>query len=222
MRIKAVIYDVDGTLINSEPLHVAAWDETLKKHGTSLKELPKEFVRMMAGKKPLVIATEMIDILNLKVDPNDFLRLKTQTYLNQIRKSLQEMPGATASVKRLKEAGYRLAIGTSLDRDLLDQLLTTLNIKNDFEVIVTGDQIKKGKPDPETYQKVIGLLKLEPHECLVIEDAQTGIRSAKAANAWCVAVENAGAVKQDTSEADATIVSLDIVTSTFIESIVAV
>lgn len=219
MAIKAVIYDVDGTLVDSEPLHVMAWGEALKRYGHNLRDLSQEFIRTMAGKKPAVIAGEMVASLNMKVEPNVFLETKTKLYLALARSSLKEMKGATKSVKRLKEAGYRLAIGTSLDRELVVSILLRLHIQDDFEVIITGDQIKKGKPDPETYATVMELLKLSPQECIVIEDTQTGVQSAKAAGAWCIAVENVDAVKQDTSRADVVVSSLDMVTQDLIDSI---
>jgi HAD superfamily hydrolase (TIGR01509 family) len=185
-NIKAVIYDVDGTLVNSEPLHIAAWDSALKHYGFGLNNLSEDFVRTMAGKKPIVIAFEMVEVLGIDVTPDDLLKLKTVTYLDFAGEQLKPMSGAIESVKELKIAGYRLAIGTSLDASLLKTILHRLDVEDDFEVIVTGDQIKKGKPDPETYLKVAELLHLSPEECLVLEDAQSGIQSAKSAGAWCM------------------------------------
>lgn len=123
-NIKAVIYDVDGTLVNSEPLHVTAWDLALKRYGSSLDNLSDAIVRTMAGKKPVVIATEMTEALNLNVQPSDLLQRKTEVYLELAAEQLKPMPGATQSVKKLKAAGYRLAIGTSLDDSLLDAILS--------------------------------------------------------------------------------------------------
>lgn len=219
MAIKAVIYDVDGTLVDSEPLHVAAWDEALKQYDHTLQDLSKEFIRTMAGKKPIVIAAEMVSVLKLDLKPDIFLEIKAKAYLALARTNLKETEGAIASVKRLKQAGYRLAIGTSLDRDLLNSILGTFSIKNSFEVIVTGDQIKKGKPDPETYLKVIELLGLLPRECVVIEDAQSGIESAKVAGTYCIAIENPHAITQDTSRADIVLSSLTKLTKSVLDTI---
>lgn len=207
MSIKAVIYDVDGTLVDSEPLHVAAWNLALRYYGSSLSDLPEEFMRTMAGRKPIMIAIEMTKVLKLDVEPSGLLRVKTAKYVELAERQLRPMEGAVESIKSLRGAGYRLAIGTSLDAPLLDKILHRLNIEGNFEVKVTGDQIQKGKPDPETYLKVAELLELEPQECVVLEDAETGIRSAKAAGMTCVAVENAKAIKQDTKDADIVVTS---------------
>jgi len=216
--IKAIIYDVDGTLVNSEPHHVKAWDSALKHYGSSLSSLSENFVRTMAGKKPLAIAMEMVEALNINAQPEELLKLKTSIYLELAETQLEPMRGAIQSIKDLRAAGYRLAIGTSLDASLLDSILRHLNIADEFEVIVTGDQITKGKPDPETYLKVIELLQLSPGECLVLEDAQSGIESAKAAGAWCIAIENVHAIKQNTSSADAVVSSLLEVTPSYINT----
>jgi len=122
------------------------------------------------------------------------------------------MPGAINSIHRFRDAGYRLAIGTSLDASYLNIILRRFNISGLFEAIVTGDQITQGKPHPETYLLVIHKLGLQPDECVVFEDAETGILSAKAAGAWCIAVKNAAAIDQDTSAADLTVASLEIMT----------
>lgn len=217
--IEAIIYDVDGTLVNSEPLHVSAWDSALHQYGSALGNLSSEFVQKMAGKKPIVIATEMVEVLGLPIKPDVLLQRKTADYLDLASSELKPMDGAIESIKLLGGAGYRLAIGTSLDRLLLGKILSHLGVENDFEVKVTGDQIKQGKPNPETYNKVAELLGVPPEACLVFEDAQSGIQSAKAAGMWCIAVENPDAIKQDTSDADRTLNSFAEVTPEFVEQL---
>jgi HAD superfamily hydrolase (TIGR01509 family) len=219
MKIKAVIYDVDGTLINSEPLHVAAWDEALKQNNHKLADLSDDFIKSMAGKKPIVIATEITQALRINIEPLALLEAKTRIYLSLADQKLEEMVGATSSISRLRNKGYRLAIGTSLDRKLLSVILSQLNIVDDFEVIVTGDQITKGKPDPETYATVARLLNLKPQQCVVIEDAQSGVAAAKSAGVWCIAVKNPEAIQQDLTAADRIVESLDDVTGELIESL---
>lgn len=210
--IEAIIYDVDGTMVNSEPLHVSAWDEALRTLGKELSNLSQNFRQTMAGKKPIVIAQEMIDELNLSIPASELLERKSSHFFEKAKTSLPGMPGAVESIHRFKDAGYKLAIGTSLDKEFLDIVLKSLDVSNFFDVIVTGDQIKNGKPDPETYLKVSNLLGLPPVKCVVFEDAQSGIQSAKAAGAWCIAIENEDAISQDTHEADITIPTLNDVT----------
>lgn len=214
--IKAVIYDVDGTMVNSEPLHIEAWESALRGFDHSLLDLSEEFRATMAGKKPIVIADGMVSQLHLPVEPSVFLDTKSSIFLEKVTTELEGMPGVIESVNRLKNDGFVLAIGTSLDRDYINLVLARLGLESSFKVIVTGDQIKNGKPHPETYLAVSNQLGIVPNECVVLEDATSGIKSAKAAGAWCVAVENKNAVPQDTSEADVVVYSLNEVTADLI------
>jgi HAD superfamily hydrolase (TIGR01509 family) len=218
-KVIAVIYDVDGTLINSEPLHVEAWKRALITEGKTIDSLSSEFLQTMAGKKPAVIAKGMIDELSIDISAEQFLKEKTDTLLSLVETSLEAMPGAIESVKRLKTAGYKLAIGTSLDRAFINTVLSKFGISDAFEVIVTGDEITKGKPDPETYLQAAAKLHVKPSECLVLEDAQTGVAAAKASGAFCIGVEDVNAAPQNLSEADVIVHSLDEVTEAIISAL---
>lgn len=219
MKIKAVIYDVDGTMVDSEPLHVDAWDKALQIYSHKLSDLSKNLRETMAGKKPAVIAKDMIDDLVLNINSATLLQKKTEIFMNLIKTDLHGMPGVVASVKRLKNDDYKLGIGTSLNREYINIVLNNLDIREFFDVIVTGDEIKNGKPHPDTYLVVAKKLGVKPEECVVIEDAQSGIQSAKAAGCLCIAIENPNALPQKTAQADKIILSLDEVTKELIQTI---
>lgn len=211
INVMAIGYDVDGTMVDSEPLHVAAWHETLAINGRRFEDLPVEFQNTMAGRKPFAIATFMVGNLNLSVSPENFLSQKHSSFMDKVRTDLRPMPGVVESVGRF--AGkYALGIGTSLDREYVDLVLNGLGVTDAFSVIVTGDEIKHGKPDPETYLTLADRIRVDPRQMAVFEDATSGIASAKAAGCWCVAVENLNAVPQDTSQADIVVHSLNEVT----------
>jgi beta-phosphoglucomutase-like phosphatase (HAD superfamily) len=214
-NIQAIIYDVDGTLINSESVHVNAWDLSLQQFGHTLDDLTLTMRQTMAGMKPVVIAQLMIDELKLPTITADFLATKTSIFLQSLD-MIEPMPGAIDSINRFKN-DFRLAIGTSLDRTILTRILENLGLKNAFEVIVTGDQIKNGKPDPETYLRVAEALRIAPEQCVVLEDAATGIASAKAAFMYCIAINNPQAITQDLAQADHTVSSLYEVTLELLE-----
>lgn len=219
-QIKAVIYDVDGTMVDSEPLHVEAWDKALRQHGHEILDLSEDFQATMAGKKSIVIAEGMVKELHLSISAQEFLNLKAKLFLELVRTDLKSMPGAVESVYRIAGDGYELAIGTSLDRNYIDLVLTKLGLTDSFRVIVTGDQIKNGKPHPETYLSVAQQLGRQPSECIVLEDAKSGIQSAKAARMLCIAIENPNALPQDTAEAEAVVQSLNEVTKELVSSLV--
>ncbi len=216
--IKAIGYDVDGTMVDSEPLHVAAWHETLALHNRRFEDLDTTFQATMAGRKPLAIATFMVESLRIPATPEAFLGQKHASFMDKVRTDLRPMPGVVESVRRLS-GNYALGIGTSLTREYVDLVLGGLGVASEFSVIVTGDEITHGKPDPETYQVLARRMQVEPHEMAVLEDATSGILSAKAAGCWCVAVENRDAVQQDTSQADVVVYSLNEVTEGLLGSL---
>ena len=209
---KAVIYDVDGTMVDSEPLHVSAWDRALQSYGHKLVDLSEEFRATMAGKKPIAIAAGMIEELHLSVGAEEFLSKKATLFMELVATDLQGMPGVVESIKRFDNKGFLLGIGTSLDRNYINIVLEKLNVRDYFKVIVTGDEIKNGKPHPDTYLTVAQKLDVKPQECIVLEDAKSGIQSAKAAGCYCIAIENPNALPQDTSQADTVVKSLNDIT----------
>ncbi|MEO6761292.1 MAG: HAD family phosphatase [Candidatus Saccharimonadales bacterium] len=217
-NIKAVIYDVDGTLIDTEPLHVKAWSQALEYIGASLDSLSNEFLSTMAGKKPAAIAEGMVDKLDLKVTEDELLTTKTACFLKLVE-TPEVMPGAIDSIRRFKATGYRLAIGTSHDRPFVDSMIIKLGLNDIFDVIVTADEVSKGKPDPETYLAAAIRLEIKPEECLVFEDARSGVESAKASGAFCIAIKNINAAPQKLDEADAIVSSFDEITESLISAL---
>lgn len=215
--IKAIIYDVDGTMVDSEPLHVSSWDRTLQAYGYTLADLSQEFRATMAGKKPIAIASGMIEELHLHVSADEFLAKKTALFTKLVATDLRGMPGVVESIKRFSKRGFLLGIGTALDRNYINTVLDVLQVAEYFKVIVTGDEIKNGKPHPDTYVTVAKKLKVNPKECIVLEDAKSGIQSAKAAGCVCIAIKNPHALPQDTSQADLTVNTLDEITDEYLE-----
>lgn len=216
-EIEGVIWDVDGTMVNSEPLHVAAWDAALAENEFHLEDLSEQVRSTMAGKKPIVIAGEMIEDLGLNVEPQSLLDRKTQIFWDSIATNLESMPGLVESIEALNKRGYRQAIGTSMTREYVQLVLKKFGLEKYFEVIVVGEEVHKGKPDPETYLLVAKRLGIDPTLCVVVEDATSGILAAKSAGCFCIAIKNPNAVPQDLSKADAVIENLQEITSALLK-----
>src|SRR5437016_2487345 len=107
-RIKAVGYDVDGTMVDSEPLHVAAWHEALEREGRKFEDLPKEFQATLAGRKPIAIASFMIESLRISTTPETFLAQKHEMFMQKVKTDLRPMLGVVESIKRF---GRQYALG---------------------------------------------------------------------------------------------------------------
>ncbi len=219
-QIKAIGYDVDGTMVDSEPLHVAAWHETLALNHRRFEDLDPGFQATMAGRKPLAIATFMVESLRIPASPEVFLAQKHTSFMDKVRTDLRPMPGVVESVRRLS-GNFALGIGTSLTREYVDLVLGGLGVASEFSVIVTGDEIKHGKPDPETYQTLAARMQVDPRELAVLEDATSGILSAEAAGCKCVAVVNRDAAPQDASKADVIVYSLNDITVDLLNNLTA-
>lgn len=188
--IKAMIFDVDGTLVDSEPLHNLAWQQALGNIRGRETVLADEVFAAISGKRPIDIARMFVSGMSLSATPEELLHDKTELFVESLGQ-VKPMPGAVELVKRVSQTKTtKLAIGTSLDRHLLSKVLEQLDIADAFDVIVTGDEITNGKPDPETYLRVVEKLGLEPNQCLVFEDSRAGIQSAQSAGCNVVMVRS--------------------------------
>lgn len=204
--IKGVIYDMDGLMVNSEPLHAEAWDILLKTYGhkfSDLKNLRPSFI----GMRIVDIAKEIIKHLNLEVELNIFYRKRIEIFLKLVRERLQIMPGLLESLTLFKKNNFTIALASSGTKEYIDLVLDKFRIRNYFDVIVSGDDVKIGKPHPETYLLTCKKLKLKSEECLVLEDATKGVESAKEAGCKCIGIINRN-VNQDYSKADTVLSSL--------------
>jgi HAD superfamily hydrolase (TIGR01509 family) len=125
-----------------------------------------------------------------------------------VEKELGLMPGLLETLKLLKEENYKLAIASSGVKKYIALVLNKFHIKEYFDVVITGDDVKVGKPNPETYLVAARKLGVLPAECLVLEDATKGIQSAKAAGCFCIAVKNPNVPSQTYPDADLVVNSL--------------
>jgi len=184
-RVKAVIFDMDGVIVDSMPYHFLAWYEALRPFGVRVtcfdvftkegerwgKSLRDFFKR--AGMKPTKKLLAEVFTLRQKIFKKYFKRF--------IFKGVEDI------LRRFKKKGYRLALVTGTPDYEVKKILPGKLYKY-FDVIVAGNMVKKGKPHPEPYLKAARLLKLKPDSCIVIENAPYGIESAKRAGMYCVAV----------------------------------
>lgn len=208
--MKAFIFDVDGTLAETEELHRAAFNEAFGRHGLSwhwdtarYKELlavsgGKERMRRFMdaeGLEPSEPADELIRRLHLE---------KTDIYGRGVRDGrLALKPGVADLVSEAKRRGIRLAIATTTSRDNVDALLAVaFGGLEDFEVIACGDMVPAKKPAPDVYLLALAKLGLAPADCLAFEDSSNGLRSAKAAGLRCVVTPALYTRDEDFADAD--------------------
>jgi beta-phosphoglucomutase len=185
---RAIILDMDGVVLDSMPTHLVTWQRTLAPLGIDLTAddlYPLEGVPTLPTAKLLTAR-----FLGQACSDEQAYHLAEakRALFRQIFKPVL-VPGIGPLLHDLRGRGYRLGLVTGSARSLVDESLVPTGIAGLFDAIVTGDQVARGKPDPEPYRTAAARLGLSPAECLVVENAPLGIQSAKAAGMACVALE---------------------------------
>lgn len=185
--LDAVILDMDGVVIDGMPYHQRAWKEAFATVGIEVTDTDiflkegmdqVETVVLLSGEKGVSLnSQEMNKVINLK-----------NRILNSIFKT-RLIPGSTEFLSRLKGLGFRLALVTGTEPDVVERVLSEEPaLKGIFDVVVTAETVKRKKPDPEPYLKAVELLGTAKGRCLVIENSPAGIASAKRAGLTCLAL----------------------------------
>jgi beta-phosphoglucomutase len=179
-RFDAVVFDLDGTLCDSEPFIAAAAAEALRRrYGISVATA--DFAPFVgAGDDRFISGAAAVHGVTADLAIDKALTYKV--YLELIPGALQPIAGVHAFLDRLRAAGHRLALATGSDRPKMRGNLDALGLAAaDFDVVVTAEAVTHKKPDPETFLVAITKLGLEPARCLVVEDARNGVLAGRAA-----------------------------------------
>ena len=179
---------MDGVLIDSGAHHRDAWRLLLADLGLTP---PPDFWRLTIG-RPAEEAVTLL--LGRPVDPYEAVRLarrKREHYSRLAARGMQPIAGVAAFVAALARQGIPRAVATSASRHDVDALLVEIGVRGHFEVIVTAEDVRWGKPDPEVYVRAAAGLGLPPADCVVFEDSVVGIHAARAAGMRVIGVTSA-------------------------------
>lgn len=184
----AVIWDVDGTLVDTAELHFNAWTQLAA-------DLNKPFNRQMFGdtfgwRNPEIIAKLFGDYTAEQVASLSFN--KEEYYRAAAKKGVDLLPGVRPLLEALHAAGFKQAIGSSAPRQNTDLILALTDAGKYFEAIVSMEDTTRGKPDPQVFLKGSEKLSVPPVRCLVMEDATAGVKAASNAGMKCIAVRSMG------------------------------
>jgi beta-phosphoglucomutase len=186
VKYKAVLFDMDGVILDSEPLHVAAFQSTLKSHGYELSE--EQYKRHFAGRTDQEGFERYFSFINESAEL-PVLMDKKKAYIELASDQLQPYPGIVALIKELAEL-VKLALVTGSLRVEAEIALRACDIEECFNIIVAAEDVDRGKPDPQGYLKAVDLLKLSTSDCVVVEDSPQGVEAAIAAGIETIAVTN--------------------------------
>lgn len=176
MNWKAFIFDMDGTLLDNMAFHIEIWREFLHSLGVQLDE--KQFLQRAVGKVNSDILRDFVrpDLTDAEI--RTLAMQKEALYRSRYRPLMKEVPGLTHLLARAKQKGVKVALATSAGVENAHFVLEGLQIQPYFDVLVTGDQVKQGKPHPEIFLKAAERLAVQPAECLVFEDSPLGLEAA--------------------------------------------
>jgi beta-phosphoglucomutase len=186
--IEGIVFDMDGVLIDSHPIHRRAWRKFLATVGTSVSDEELSFI--LEGRRREEILRHFLgDLPHSKIA--EYGHRKDQFFEEHFG-DVRLIPGVRQFLEALEIAGLKAAIATSASSARTWGTLRRLELDNKFIAVVTGDDVNVGKPDPAVYELVSRRMKLTPEKLLVIEDALCGVQAAKSAGMRCVGVSTNG------------------------------
>ncbi len=214
--ITTIIYDMNGVIIDDENLHELAFKKVCLELGIKLSHQNyKDLCMGKTDKEGFEEILKEFSINNYNIE--HLITKKAEIYLKLLPSSIKTYPGVLKSLKRLSK-NFRLALTSSSSKKEIHLITSILKIKDLFEVIVSADDVRKGKPDPEPYLITANKLGEKPKNCLVIEDSKSGVASAKAAGMRCIAITTTHKI-QDLKKADFIIQNFSELTNNLIEEI---
>ena len=204
--IAAIIFDLDGVLMDSEPFHLRATRFALGDRAQSYTERDNQAFFGATD-------AEMFRVLRILFDldaSTDELALRKREHLVFLsRTEGRGLPGVPEIPLRFREAGLRLGLVSASARPVIDAVLETVGLSGAFETVVSGDEVARGKPAPDGYLMAARRLAVDPGRCFVVEDTRNGVLAAKAAGMTVAAVPGPATIHEDFSPADLILPSLE-------------
>ena len=198
MSRRAILFDMDGLMIDSESIYWAAGRETAARYGKTVKD---ETLGRMMGRAPLESVRLFAEELGLTESPHALLEAREAIVIRTLKQGVPAMPGLFEVLAEFRPR-FKLAVATSAPRRMVDIIMEQLDLRRWFDAIQTSDGITQGKPHPEIYQKAMAQIGVTGGESVVLEDSGNGALAGKRAGAYVIAVPSQFTRDQDFSFAD--------------------
>lgn len=203
--IQAIIFDLDGLMINSESLAVDVWRDFLGEYG---KELTPADHQKLIGAESLPSAQFVKQRTGIELNAEEILEKFWRRLTIMIAKKGEPMAGLHALIRALQARGLSLAVASNSRHDYVKSALVSIGLGEMFRCVFSADQVAKGKPAPDVYLAAAACLNILPNRCLALEDSPIGLRSALDAGMRCVVVPNQDLDVEEFTGAYATFSSL--------------
>jgi len=198
---KAVIFDMDGVLIDSEPAYLEMNKRLFYDFGI---EMDEEDYKALVGLPSIPMWTMLKKKYNLKNEVNDFLMIEKKRMHEILDSDIISKPveGVTELLGTLREKKLKLSIASSSAKENVNFIISKLNLTGFFDFVISGEEVKNGKPSPDIFLAVSGKFRISPEKCYVIEDSTNGIMAARTAGMNCIGFTNNDSNSQDLTGSD--------------------
>lgn len=200
--MRAFIFDMDGVIVDSEPIHSRTKMETFRHYGLSFAE--EDLIHYMGRTTKALFQDVLQEQRRRDLNLQEMIDYKHQLYLDILRHdaAVQPVAGVQGLFDALQKAKIPAAVASSAGRQVIEAVLEKFGLQGYFQSVLSGADLPKSKPDPAVYLRSAQQLAGAPEECVVLEDAASGVAAAKAAGMYCIAYHNPASGSQDLSRAD--------------------
>lgn len=214
--ITTVIFDMDGVIIDSEPIHQRLEFEMFKELGLSISDAEH---KTYVGSSSMDMWNRIKQKHQLNKTPEELLLYGREKYWQALdAKRIPLVTGSQDLIVTLNEKGFVVQVASSATRPTVDKVISHFQLQKYIAHRIGGDEVKKSKPDPEIFVRAAEQSNSNPSECIVIEDSTNGVKAAKSAGMKCIAYRNPGTGAQDLTNADLVVSNLNELTIDVIQA----
>ena len=205
--LKAVIFDMDGVIIDSEPFYLVIGMELYKKLNINIT---KDEHRSFTGVSNTNMWTTIKNNYGLKETVNELVEIQNKANIEYLEKKIEKpISGVIEILESLRKNEIKIALASSSSMEIIRMVLEKLKVTEYFQAIESGENLEKSKPAPDIFLNAAEMLQVEPECCIVIEDSNHGVTAAKAAGMKCIGFQNPNSGNQNLEAADLIVDSLE-------------
>lgn len=206
--VKAVIFDMDGVVVNTEPIGYRANQELYRSLNITV---PDNVYGTFIGNSDKMIVKKLKDLYPIDLSYEELLNEKYKYYFNAFdaAEDLAMLPGVKELIIDLHKNGMRLLLASSASNMKIEKVFTRFDLHQYFDYTMSGEDFEESKPNPAIFLEAVSRSGFSKEECVVIEDSTNGIKAAKAAGIYCIGYNSGQTMGQDTSLADMVIVDFN-------------